>query len=288
MENETKVKTIFKERFADLRAKSGLSQSKLGKALALSPATIGYYENGSRLPDIETAARIAQYFDVSADYLLGLSDAKSVGQDMKIACETTGLTEKAIENINDILSLFDTTGTGGKVQKSIFIDFLESSFFASTVLSFTENVLLKVKIGIVSEDANIMQEIFTETLEREMQKTKKASIALEQVEKGEKHLFSGWFDLKVQVEKLEETLSSCYEKFLSIMDNYANSVSSSFVEKMREDYSDEKRRLLKKSFETSSGFGDIISEIDSAIDNKFTEDEQEVTDNAKMEQETTE
>lgn len=203
---------------------------------------------------------------------------------MKIACETTGLTEKAIENINHILSLFDTTGTGGKAQKSIFIDFLESSFFASTILSFTENVLLKVKIGIVSEDANIMQEIFTEALELEMQKNKKASVALEQVEKSEKHLFSGWFDLKVQVEGLEETLSSCYDKFLSIMDSYADRVSSSFVEKMREDYSDEKRRLLKKSFETSSGFGDVIGEIDSTIDNKFTEDKQEASNNVQHHQ----
>ena len=111
MEEKTNVKRCFKERFSELRAKSGLSQNKLGKALSLSPATIGYYENGSRLPDIETAARIARYFDVSADYLLGLSDAKSVEQDMKNACETTGLTQKAIENMQHIFSIFETEST---------------------------------------------------------------------------------------------------------------------------------------------------------------------------------
>lgn len=101
MEEKTNVKKCFKERFAELRAQSGLSQSKLGKALSLSPATIGYYENGDRLPDIETAARIAQYFNVSADYLLGLSDTMSTEHDVKTACAITGLSENALERIHE-------------------------------------------------------------------------------------------------------------------------------------------------------------------------------------------
>lgn len=281
MENETKVKNNFKERFADLRAKSGLSQSKLGKELLLSPATIGYYENGSRLPDIETAARIAQYFDVSADYLLGLSNAKSVKQDMKTACETTGLTQKAIENIQHIFSLFDTDSASGKAEESIFIDFLESSFFASMILNFTESVLFKVKIEVVSENASIMQEVFAEVLEQEIQSGKKANVALEQVKKSEKSVLSEWLNLRTQEEKLKSTLSGYYDKLLNIMDNYAKRVSETFVEEIREDYSDEKKRLLKKSFETCGGFSNTISEIDSAIDNKFSNTEQEVNPDAQ-------
>jgi len=99
MNYKTDVKEQFKKRFAELRAETGLSQLKLGKLLNLSPATIGYYENGDRVPDIVTAARIADYFSVSVDYLLGLSDIKSTEQDMKIACEVTGLSEEAIKNI---------------------------------------------------------------------------------------------------------------------------------------------------------------------------------------------
>lgn len=281
MEEKTNVKRCFKERFSELRAKSGLSQNKLGKALSLSPATIGYYENGSRLPDIETAARIARYFDVSADYLLGLSDAKSVEQDMKNACETTGLTQKAIENMQHIFSLFDTDSTSGKAEESIFIDFLESSFFASMMLSFTESVLFKVKIEVVSENANIMQEVFAEVLEQEIQSGKKANVALEQVKKSEKSVLSEWLNLRTQEEGLKSTLSGYYDKLLNIMDNYAKRVSETFVEEIREDYSDEKKRLLKKSFETCDGFSNTISEIDSAIDNKFSNTEQEVNPDAQ-------
>lgn len=93
------VKDCFRERFFALRKDSGLSQAKLSKELNLSAATIGYYENGDRIPDIEIAERIAKYFNVSADYLLGMSDVKTTEQDIKIACKVTGLSEKSIKNL---------------------------------------------------------------------------------------------------------------------------------------------------------------------------------------------
>mgnify|MGYP000869190585 CR=1 FL=1 len=127
MEEKTNVKSHFKKRFAELRAKSGLSQSKLGKALSLSPATIGYYENGDRLPDIETAARIAEYFNVSADYLLGLSDAMSIDHDMKTACAVTGLSEDTIKKLQEI--------------KKIKADSLLLNFSGKTLISAIEQCI---------------------------------------------------------------------------------------------------------------------------------------------------
>ena len=62
MKKETNVRETFRRRLSQLRAESGLSQSKLAKQLGISPATIGYYENGDRLPDIDIAARIAVFF----------------------------------------------------------------------------------------------------------------------------------------------------------------------------------------------------------------------------------
>lgn len=99
MKKETNVRETFRRRLSQLRAESGLSQSKLAKQLGISPATIGYYENGDRLPDIDIAARIAVFFDVTADYLLGFSDTQSIDQDMKTACEVTGLSGNAVETL---------------------------------------------------------------------------------------------------------------------------------------------------------------------------------------------
>lgn len=131
MKEKTNVRSCFKERFAELRAKSGLSQSKLGKALSLSPATIGYYENGDRVPDIVITARIANYFSVSVDYLLGLSDVKSTEQDMKIACEVTGLSEKAVEHLssmkNKCVKVLQRKAGGTLCPETIILDHLITS-----------------------------------------------------------------------------------------------------------------------------------------------------------------
>ena len=58
-------------RLKDLRKNRKLSQDQLAEALSLSRVSITSYEAGSRTPDIYTLVKIADYFDVSTDYLLG-------------------------------------------------------------------------------------------------------------------------------------------------------------------------------------------------------------------------
>lgn len=57
-----------------LRLQHGLTQQELAERLGLSPVTISGYENGHREPSIEILERIADYFEVSVDYLLGRED----------------------------------------------------------------------------------------------------------------------------------------------------------------------------------------------------------------------
>lgn len=65
---------IFSERLHALRFERKLSQSELAKMLDISVRTIIRYENGDRVPDIETACLLAKILNVSLDYLCGLSD----------------------------------------------------------------------------------------------------------------------------------------------------------------------------------------------------------------------
>lgn len=58
-------------RLKQLRTKRGMSQSELGKIIGVSPSTIGMYEQERRLPEVPTLKRIASFFNVSVDYLLG-------------------------------------------------------------------------------------------------------------------------------------------------------------------------------------------------------------------------
>ena len=68
--------TTFMRRFNQLRGDR--SQAAFGKLLGLSAATIGFYENGERLPNAADLLRIATVCGVSTDWLLGLSEVKNL------------------------------------------------------------------------------------------------------------------------------------------------------------------------------------------------------------------
>jgi transcriptional regulator with XRE-family HTH domain len=62
---------VFGKRLAELRAKMGISQYELAQRLHFSRGQIANYEQGTREPDFQTLVKIADFFDVSLDYLLG-------------------------------------------------------------------------------------------------------------------------------------------------------------------------------------------------------------------------
>ena len=64
----------FAERLKQLRTEKCLSQTQLAKDLAVDQRSISNWENAIREPSFEMLTKIANYFDVSTDYLLGLVD----------------------------------------------------------------------------------------------------------------------------------------------------------------------------------------------------------------------
>lgn len=64
----------FSERVLKLRKQRGLSQKELGDAVGLSHKAISTIEGGSRGTSLEKLIVLSQFFGVSTDYLLGLSD----------------------------------------------------------------------------------------------------------------------------------------------------------------------------------------------------------------------
>ena len=62
---------MFGQNLKKLRTSKNLSQSKLSKILGISSSTIGMYEQGRRFPDQTILTKIADFFDVPTDYLLG-------------------------------------------------------------------------------------------------------------------------------------------------------------------------------------------------------------------------
>lgn len=63
----------FAHNLSELRRRSGLSQRKAAADLKISQALLSHYENGAREPRLAFVCRVCDYYDVTADYLLGRS-----------------------------------------------------------------------------------------------------------------------------------------------------------------------------------------------------------------------
>ena len=64
----------FKERLRDLRTEGNVSQQQLGEIVNMSKMAISHWENGHSEPSIAQLIRLAEFFGVSVDYLIGKTD----------------------------------------------------------------------------------------------------------------------------------------------------------------------------------------------------------------------
>lgn len=88
----------FGENLKKLRKSRNLSQKALGAKVGLSKAVISKYENGMSYPSFDVLIRIAQYFGVTTDYLLGVLESKTV--------DVSGLTDSQVDSIHQLISEF--------------------------------------------------------------------------------------------------------------------------------------------------------------------------------------
>ena len=68
------IVVFFSERLVLLRKSNGLTQKKLAEEMELSELAIQNYESQRRKPAFDVLIALADYFDVSLDYLVGRSE----------------------------------------------------------------------------------------------------------------------------------------------------------------------------------------------------------------------
>lgn len=64
----------FADRLKSLRKESGLTQDEFSKQTGIGRSAVGMYEAGKRAPNYETLSKVARFYHVSTDYLLGRTD----------------------------------------------------------------------------------------------------------------------------------------------------------------------------------------------------------------------
>ena len=93
---------MLNERIKKLRTERGLSQVDLAKELNVSKQSVSNWENDSIQPSIEVLVKIAHFFSVSTDYLLG--------EDSRIFIEITGVIPKYVSHIQQIIDDLKSNG----------------------------------------------------------------------------------------------------------------------------------------------------------------------------------
>ena len=68
------------QRIQDLRTDADMSQKQLGEILHISQRSYSHYETGSRNIPVEMLIRLANYYDISVDYLVGRTDKKEMNK----------------------------------------------------------------------------------------------------------------------------------------------------------------------------------------------------------------
>lgn len=106
----------FAERLRTLRTSKGLSQAEFAKQIKISKSSVNMYERGEREPGLETLERIADYFNVDLDYLLGKSEV------INKSMWTVTPVDSSERVISKSLNVIKIAGRDGSFQERILSD----------------------------------------------------------------------------------------------------------------------------------------------------------------------
>jgi transcriptional regulator with XRE-family HTH domain len=132
----------FCDRFNRLRNDRDMNQAEFAEYLGISRPTVGFYENGDRIPDARTLATIAEKCEVTSDYLLGRTDAKK--PENINAVEKYGLSEKALDRLEEmhaykrnegltrtVNALLESGEVLGAIEQYLYFDLPENEEYQS-------------------------------------------------------------------------------------------------------------------------------------------------------------
>lgn len=107
--NKEQYENALKERLRELISEGTESREEIAKRKAeladyigVSTSALSLYLVGNNFPSTERLLKIANYYECSLDYLIGLSDTRSPNATIQSICEYTGLSERAVDMLHSI------------------------------------------------------------------------------------------------------------------------------------------------------------------------------------------
>ena len=102
------------DRLSELRKDKGLNQDELGEIIQKGKGSVSRYEKGTRQPDVETLKRLADFFGVSTDYLLGRTKYPRIMEQMPRAVLVDDLPKADAAKVEEYAALLRAERAKGK------------------------------------------------------------------------------------------------------------------------------------------------------------------------------
>lgn len=94
----------WSERLQECRKKRGLSQEQAAQMLGVSRSTVSAYEKNMVLPSVDVLRRMAEVYEVTADYLLGLDHREAIAVDVQLTDRQKLLVRDVVRIMTNSLS----------------------------------------------------------------------------------------------------------------------------------------------------------------------------------------
>ena len=131
------IKIKFNIRLKELRLEAGLTQKDLAKAIEVGRTTISEYESGKIVPKQEGLLKLANHFNVSVDYLTGISNERATRK----------------QNASDLDALLNT------IHHILLDEYDTPVTYEGEVLSETQKLLIDQHIEQLRDNIELMLQL---------------------------------------------------------------------------------------------------------------------------------
>ena len=131
------IKIKFNIRLKELRLEAGLTQKDLAKAIEVGRTTISEYESGKIVPKQEGLLKLANHFNVSVDYLTGVSNERATRK----------------QNSSDLDALLNT------IHHILLDEYDTPVTYEGEVLSETQKLLIDQHIEQLRDNIELMLQL---------------------------------------------------------------------------------------------------------------------------------
>ncbi len=160
----------------ELMRDTGHTQAELASYLGISRQSVSCYTDGSANPTPMTIVAIARFFNVSTDYLLGLTREKSVDANIRQVCNYTGLNEDSVNYLHNLsvrtgqaMLIFINDLLSAPILINKLLDYFASSFHRLSDIEPYRTIYDRLPHSLTLLDERIKMGVIFDALPQERQ-----------------------------------------------------------------------------------------------------------------------